>query len=78
VIQEDDVMPADFVVGNVAVFLSQVLKQQDRIRRAELAERKPEEVPLETGREAVLGGPGRFVSGGSCHLQLVYVDRWIV
>ena len=72
-VQKNDVMPSNFVVRDVAVFLGQVLKQQDRIRRTKLAEREPEEVPLEAGRKAIRGGPGRIVvgqiiPGRGCHL----------
>ena len=46
-IQKDDVVATDLVVGDVAVFVGKVLKQKDRIRRAKLAQREPEKVPLE-------------------------------
>src|ERR1035438_3760463 len=36
-VQKDDVMPSNFVVCDVPVFLSQVLKQQDRICRSKFA-----------------------------------------
>src|SRR5579864_3616520 len=41
-IQEDDVIPPDLVMGDVAVFLSQVLEQKDRIRGTKPAEGEPE------------------------------------
>src|ERR1700733_866388 len=71
-IQEDDVIPPDLVVGDIAIPLRQVLKQQNGIRGTKSAERKPEEIPLETGRKAVLHGPahlipGNAVPGCSCH-----------
>ena len=53
-IQENNVMPSDLVVGDIAVFFGQVLKQEDRIGRTKLAERKPEQISLESGRKAVL------------------------
>jgi hypothetical protein len=34
VVQEDDVIPADLVVRDVAIFPGQMLKQKNRIRRA--------------------------------------------
>ena len=52
-IQEDDVIPSDLVVRDVAVGVGQVLEQQDGIRGAKPAEGKPEEITLEAGREAV-------------------------
>jgi len=40
-IQENDVMPANLVVRDVAIFLRQMLKQKNRIGRAKLTERIP-------------------------------------
>src|ERR1700722_10534245 len=76
VVQEDDVVPSNLVMRDVAVFLGQVLKEQDRIRGAESAERKPQEISLEAGRKAVLDRaphvvPRNIVSGGSCHRSSV-------
>ena len=52
-IQEHDVVPADFVVRDVAVFFCEVLKQEDGIAGTKLPKRKPQQVPLKPGRESV-------------------------
>jgi hypothetical protein len=74
-IQEDNMVPADLVVGDVSVFLSQMLEEKDGIRRTKPAERKPEQIALEAGREVVTRGPAvtlsHFVSSGRCHLVSV-------
>ncbi len=77
-IQEDDVVPSDFVVRDVAVFLGQLLKKQDGIRGAELAESEPEEVLLKAGRVVICRGAGDValgyaVPGCSCHLLSLLV-----
>ena len=53
-VQENDVMPPDFVVRDVAILPSEVLKEQNRIGGTELAKREPEQISLEAGRKAVL------------------------
>jgi hypothetical protein len=52
-IQEDNVVPPDFVMRNVVILVSQVLEQRDRIRRTKLAPRNPKQVALESVRESV-------------------------
>ena len=62
VIQEDDVIPSDFVVSDVAIFAGEMLEQQDGIGRAESAECEPEKIALEAGRESVGGGRARSLA----------------
>ena len=77
VIQEDDVVPSDFVVRDVAVFLGQMLKQQDGIRRTKPAEGEPEQIALEAGRKAVCRGAETLLAGTLCRaavaIFLVYL-----
>jgi hypothetical protein len=48
-------VPADFVVRNVAIFIGEMLKERNGIRRAKSAKGKPQKIPLKTGRKAVSG-----------------------
>jgi hypothetical protein len=71
-VQENDVMPPDFVVRDVAILPSEVLKEQNRIGGTELAKCEPEQISLEAGRKAVLDRPGLIVPrytipGRRCH-----------
>ena len=71
-VQENDVMPPNFVVRDVAILPSEVLKEQNRIGGTELAKREPEQISLEAGRKAVLTRHGHIVPrhiipGRSCH-----------
>src|SRR3984957_1274589 len=69
-IQENDVVPSDFVVGDVSVSRGEVLEEQDRICRAKAAESEPEKIALEAGREAVVRLATRIASiiaGRGCH-----------
>src|SRR5205814_510364 len=53
-IQEKDVVPSDFVMRDVAIFVREVLEQKNRIRRAKTAKGKPKQISLKTGRKAVI------------------------
>ena len=82
-IQKDDVIPSDFVVRDVAIFLGQVLKQKNGIGRAKLAESKPEQIALKAGREAVGRRPAHVVAwarccGCRCHSFSVLRCGWMV
>src|SRR5579864_2730037 len=55
-IQEDDVVPPDLVVRDVAVGVGQVLKQRDGIRRTKSSPGKPDQIPLKPRRKAVSSG----------------------
>ena len=75
-VQEDDVIPSDLVMGNVAVGLRQMLEKNDGILRAEFAQGEPEQVALETMREAIRawfrGWITNMILYGGCHgLSLV-------
>jgi hypothetical protein len=60
-IQENNVVPADLIVSNIAVFFGKVLKQQDRVRGPELPQREPQKIPLKAGWKPVLDSPSRAV-----------------
>src|SRR5215467_9800683 len=50
-IEKDDVVPADFVVCDVAILVGQQLEQCDRIYGTKLAPGKPQQVALEAVRD---------------------------
>src|SRR5208282_1993216 len=52
-IEEDDVVPSDFVVRNVAVVVGEVLEKKNRIGGPKSAEGKQEKIALKAGWEAV-------------------------
>ena len=54
-VEEHDMVPADLVVGDVAVVVDEVLEEQNRIRGTEAAQREPQQVALKAGRKAVFG-----------------------
>ena len=73
-IQENNVIPANFVVGDISVFFNEVLEEKNRIGRTKLAEREPEEISLESRWIVVLprcGGLVHIVADCRCHLASV-------
>ena len=64
-IQENNVVTAELVMRDVAVSLSQMLKEMDGVWRTEFAQRMPQKIALESGREAVFRSlPGRLLRPG--------------
>ena len=53
VIQEDDMVPPDLVMRDVAVFLNEMLEQKNRIGRTKPAPGEPQQIALKAGRKAV-------------------------
>ena len=91
VIQKDDVIPSDFVVRDVAVFPSQVLKQQDGIRRPKSAKANQKRFRWKPGGKRYSKGLRTSFRGASFRaavaILIVYVDwtdcwatrpRWIL
>ncbi len=56
IVQEDNVIPPDLVVRDVAVFLNQMLKQENRVGGTKPAPGKPQQIALKPGRKAVFRG----------------------
>lgn len=68
VVEIDDVIPSDLVVGDIAVRVDEVLEEGDRIGGTKPAEGKPEEVALKAWRKAVCAaGILNVVAGGGGH-----------
>jgi hypothetical protein len=64
-IQKNDVVMPQLVMRDVAVSVSQMLKEKNRIRRTEFAEHQPEKISLQSGRKAVIRRlPGRLMHPG--------------
>ena len=70
VIQKQNMVPTDLVMRDVAVFLRQVLKENNGISRAKAAESEPKQVSLKTPRKSVrpfTAIPTHLVLNCACH-----------
>jgi hypothetical protein len=66
-VQKNNMVASEFVMRDVAVGFGEMLKQKDRIDRAEFAKRVPEKIALKTGRKAVFPFfPKRFLRFMPC------------
>ena len=52
-IQEDNMIPSNLVVGDVAVLLNEMLEQENRIGGSKSAPGEPQQVALKAGRKVV-------------------------
>src|SRR5579864_2409330 len=52
-VQEDNMIPPNLVVGDVAVFMDEMLEQENGVGRTKPAPRKPQQIALKTRRKAV-------------------------
>ena len=70
VVQKQNMVPTDLVMRDVAVFLRQVLKENNGISRAKAAECEPKQVSLKTSRKSVrplIAIPTHLVLSCGCH-----------
>jgi hypothetical protein len=53
IIEKNDMVRTDLVVGDIAVSIGEVLKKKNRICRTELSQRKPQQIAPHAGRKMV-------------------------